>query len=148
MTISKMGVEINGKHSYTDFSLYLADRKITLPERRAVTATVPFMSGYYDFSALYGEAAYGSRTLSYTFDILEDSPEEAEAAVNALTAWAMTAQESRIYDDCDPDYYFVGSYTSAQYTPDSELPECGGELMLTFTAQPYRYSRATDEGVI
>lgn len=148
MSITTMGITINGKHSYTDFGLYLSDRDITLPEVQAVRATIPYMSGYYDFSALYGGPYYGSRTLTYTFDLLADTPEEVEEQVNALTAWAMTAQESNIYDDYNPDYYFIGSYSSAKFTPDSDLPECGGELELKFVAQPYRYSTASGEGVI
>lgn len=148
MSITTMGITINGKHSYTDYGLYLADRNITLPERQPVRVTIPYMSGYYDFSALYGGPYYGSRTLTYTFDLLADTPETVEALVNTLVSWAMTAQESKIYDDYDPGYYFVGSYDSAKFTPDSDLPEYGGTLELTFTAQPYRYSVTTGEGVI
>lgn len=146
MSITTMGITINGKHSYTDFGLYLADRDVTLPEMQPVRATIPYMSGYYDFSALYGGPYYGSRTLTYTFDLLADTPEAVETLVNSLTSWAMTAQESRIYDDYDPDNYFVGSYSSAKFTPDSDLPEYGGELELAFVAQPYRYNVDTDEG--
>lgn len=143
----KNGISINGVHSYNDYGLLLADRDITLPERQTNFVTIPYMNGYYDMSAIAG-TYYGSRTLTYTFDILADDETSTEEFVNKIYDWAKGAIESKIYDDADPDYYFVGSFTGATYSPDSDLPECGGQIELTFTAQPYRYNRETDEGVI
>lgn len=148
MILHQMGVEINGKHSYRDFDLYLADRSVSLPSRQAVTATVPYMSGYYDFSALYGGPYYDSRTLEYTFDLLADTPEALEELKNGVYTWAASASQSKIYDDDDPEHYFVGSLSSASFSPDQNLPECGGALKLQFTCQPYRCRRDTDEEVL
>ncbi|MCD8188636.1 MAG: hypothetical protein LUD78_00165 [Clostridiales bacterium] len=148
MSIVEMGVSINGVHSYTDLGLMIREREITTPERQAVRATVPYMNGYYDFSSLNGGPYYGSRTLTYSFDLLADTPQEVEAIRNDVLSWAMTAQESKIYDDDDPNYYFVGSYDSESFDPDDDLPEYGGRQTIKFIAQPYRYNRETDEGVI
>lgn len=145
--MTKMGIRINGVHSYFDYDLYLADRNVSLPERQTNFVSVPYMNGYYDFGAIAG-AYYGSRTLTYSFDILARNEQWVEKVVNTVYDWAKTAVESKIYDDADPDYYFIGSFTNATYTPDSELPEMGGQITLTFQAQPYRYNRETDEGVI
>lgn len=142
------GISINGKHSFTDLGQYLKSRNIGIPSRKRVTGTVPYMNGYYDFSALNGEPAYDERTLEYTFDIMEDTPEAVEMTKNNIISWAMGAVESKIYDDYDPDHYFIGSYSEAEFTEDDDLPEEGGELTITFAAQPYRYDRETDEGVI
>ena len=51
------GIRINNKHSYGDFGLYLKSRNIGLPEKKSIRQTVPFMNGYYDFSALNGAPA-------------------------------------------------------------------------------------------
>ena len=144
----QMGVEINGKHSYRDFGLYISSRSVGFPERKFITATVPYMSGYYDFSCLCGGPYYGSRELKYSFDLMADTPSALESLKNQVYTWAAGAAESKIYDDDDPDYYYIGSLTDAVYTPDDDLPECGGEIALTFTCQPYRRRRSDDQEVL
>lgn len=148
IALHEMGIELNGKHSYRDFGLYLNTRSVSFPERQSVTSTVPYMSGYYDFSFLYGGPYYGSRELIYTFDLLADTPQELETLKNRVVAWAASAAESRIYDDYDPDYFFVGSSSTAEFAEDEALPECGGVLTLRFVCQPYRRSRTTGEEVL
>ena len=143
-----MGIQINNKHSWTDFGLSLASRSVGFPARQPVTASIPYMSGYYDFSSLYGGPYYGSRSLEYAFDLLADGPIALEALKNSVYQWAESADQSKIYDDDDPDHYFVGSLSSAEFAPDEEVPECGGRLTLVFTCQPYRYNRETDEEVL
>lgn len=144
---TKAGIMINDLHSYDDFGLYIADRNVSPPERVTNFVSLPYMNGYYDFGAII-KPYYSSRTLTYTFDIMEDDEVTVEALKNEIISWAQSAVESKIYDDADPDYYFIGSYTSAQFASDDNLPEYGGKMTLTFTAQPYRYNRETDEGVI
>lgn len=148
VSLLSMGIEINGKHSWRDFGLSISSRSIGFPERQAVTVTIPYMSGYYDFSSLYGGPYYTSRLLSYTFDLLADGPEELEQMKNSVLQWAETAEQSKILDDIDPDYYFVGSLSSAAFEEDENVPECGGELTLNFVCQPFRYRRTTDEEVL
>ncbi|MCD8396098.1 MAG: phage tail family protein [Lachnospiraceae bacterium] len=140
-SFTKMGITIGGVHSYDDLGLYLADRSVTQPERKTNFVSIPYMDGYYDFGSTLG-AYYGSRTLTYSFDIMADDEVEVEALRQTIYDWAKTAVESPIYDDADPDYYFIGSFTSESYTANGDLPEFGGQVTLTFTAQPYRYARS------
>ena len=55
------GIRANGKHSYMDFDLFLRSRQIGVPEKKSVRQSVPYMSGFYDFSAINGEPAWGER---------------------------------------------------------------------------------------
>lgn len=137
----KDGIAINGKHSYRDFDLYISESIIGLPKRKMITATVPYMNGYYDFSGICGKLYYTERELKYVFDITADNIEELEEIKNKVCNWLESADQSEIYDDSDPDYHFVGSTNEIDWEPDGE--ECGS-LTVTFLCQPLRISN--DDG--
>lgn len=135
MNCTKNGIRINGKHSYGDFDLYIAERKASHPERKTITATVPYMDGYYDFSSLLGRPCYTQRTLMYAFDLVADDAVALEALKNSVCAWLETADQSEICDDDDPEYHYVGSVSAIEWAPDGENY---GLLTVTFICQPYR----------
>ncbi|MGN1156176.1 MAG: phage tail domain-containing protein [Agathobacter sp.] len=142
----KAGIRINEKHSYEDFGLYISDSEIGLPERNLITATVPFMNGYYDFSSICGgKPYYKQRKIKYSFDITADDILELETTKNKICAWLETADQSEIYDDADPDYHFIGSLTKIDWKPDGEEY---GLLTATFTCQPFRVSNSDKTEVI
>ena len=57
------GITINNKHSFRDFDLYISEKSIGLPEKEIITDTVPFMSGFYDFSNILGGSVFKERVL-------------------------------------------------------------------------------------
>ena len=81
------GIRANGKHSYMDFDLFLRSRQIGVPEKKSVRQSVPYMSGFYDFSAINGEPAWGERPATYSFDVIGSTPEEVETLRDRILAW-------------------------------------------------------------
>lgn len=144
--IYREGITINGKHSYNDFGLSIVESTIGLPKRNSIRKTVPFMNGYYDYTSMSGKITYTERPLDYTFGLLADSVQELEALKNAVVAWLEETDQSDIYDDADPGYYYVGTLDGApDWTAENEFY---GELSVKFVCQPYRISRTDGTEVI
>jgi len=135
MSISE-GIRINNLHSYGNFGLSLKSRNIGLPEKKSIRQTVPFMNGFYDFSALNGAAAWGERTIEYTFDVINESPVELDFFVSYVLDWLGTVQDADIYDDTTYGYHWHGSYSTASVTwDDSGLM---AEINVSFVVHPFK----------
>lgn len=129
----KEGITINGKHSYVDFDLTISSRKIDLPPKNSIRKTVPYMSGFYDFTTLNGAATFGEREISYTFDIVGDTVEAMDRKRTEVVNWFCNLHDVDIYDDTIPDYHFHGSYESQSQNEDGEKTE----LTITFVCHPF-----------
>ena len=126
------GITINGKHSFRDFGLYISSRDISPPTKKSVRQSVPFMSGFYDFSALPGFTSWESRQLTYTFDISEWDISEMDEKRSAVLGWLASVQNTDIYDDSISGYHINGSYDGVQSVEDW----AAAELTVTFVCQP------------
>lgn len=130
------GIRANGLHSYHDFDLCIKSRKIGLPKKKIIRQTVPFMNGYYDFSALNGSPAWESRTVSYTFDITGDTPEETEAYLERVLDWLCNVHEADIFDDTMPDYHWHGSFEPSD--PNWDDSGMAVELTVNLICYPFK----------
>lgn len=130
------GIRINDKHSYGDFGLYLKSRNISLPEKKSIRQTVPFMNGYYDFSALNGAPAWGERIIEYSFDVTNDSPVELDHFVSYVLDWLSNVHDVDIHDDTVYDYHWHGSFEKC----DMEWDETGMqvELKVSYVVHPFK----------
>lgn len=128
------GITVNGLHSYRDFGLYISKRVIGLPEKKSVRDTVPYMNGYWDFTTLLGPPTWGSRPLSYTFDIVENTIQGMDRARDAVVNWLLNAHETEIHDDSIPDYHFIGSYDDNDMSEDGEA----AEFTVKFLCHPFK----------
>ena len=140
------GFKVSGKHNFWDFASCLASSDSGKPEKKFVTATVPYMSGFYDLSKIYGAIAYESRDVSYTFEILGDDMDDLQRQKTNLLDWLGLVHDEPIYDDTQPNYHYVGSF----YEADWEEDETGesGTLTVTFKCQPFLIAdRATEESL-
>lgn len=138
----KDGITINGKHSYNDFGLYVAERNIGIPAKKVIKKTIPYMNGAYDFTMLNGVPAYEERPITYGFDITGATVEEMEAEKASVLAWLYMAQDVDIFDDAYPETHFRGSYVSDSWDEDG----CQGHLTVVFEVYPFRISNH-DKGV-
>jgi len=127
------GITISGMHSYYDFGLNIASRKIDLPPKNSIRKTIPFMNGFYDFTKINGGICWGARPIAYTFDIVGSTVEEMDAKRTEVVNWLCNQHDVDIYDDTIPDYHFHGSYDSASQSEDGEK----SELTVTFTCYPF-----------
>lgn len=131
----KSGIRANNKHSYIDFGVEIAERKISTPSQKRITETVPYMSGEYDFSNLDGEIALENRELSYSFEIAELSTTLMEQKKRKILSWLYSIVDMDIYDDYLSDYYFHGSLEKIDWSEDFGK----GVLNVTFSVYPYMF---------
>lgn len=129
------GFSAAGKHLTTDFGECVASRNTGAPSKKTSTKTVPYMSGFYDFSKVYGALAYESREVTYTIDLIGDDREDLQDRKSAIMAWLLNIHDEEISDDDMPGWHFVGSCQSAEWeeTEDGE----GGTITATFLCQPF-----------
>lgn len=130
------GIRINDKHSYGDFGLYLKSRNISLPKKKNIRETVPFMNGYYDFSALNGSPAWDERTIEYAFDVTNDNPVDLDYFVSYVLDWLGNAHDVDIRDDTVYGYHWHGSYDSANVKWDDSGMQA--EISVSFVVHPFK----------
>lgn len=132
------GFTINGKHSFVDYGLHVKKRQLGFPKKNSIRKTVPFMSGYYDFTKINGNVAWGERPLSYTFDIIGNTPAEVDAECTRILNWLGNIHDGDIYDDTIVGYHLHGSFDSA--TPSESEDGEHTELTVTFVCHPFKIS--------
>ena len=125
-------IVINGRNSYTDFGITISDKKIGLPTKKVITETIPFYSGYYDFSSVQGFNFYDSRYLEYTFHITADTQLQLESLYQDVLLWLSDTQQSTIYD-MESQKIFTGSLDKWDVVEDVLFKE----LTVSFKCQPY-----------
>ncbi len=130
------GIRINDQHSYGNFGLELKTRKIGLPKKKSIRQTVPFMNGYYDYSALNGDPAWDERIIEYSFDVINNNPVELDYFVSHVLAWLATVQDDDIFDDTVFGYHWHGSYDNA----DVEWDDSGmlATINVQFAVHPFK----------
>lgn len=137
----RKGIYANKKHSYNDFQLQIADRKLTPPTPKIITEKVPYMNGEYNFSALNGEVALENSKLYYEFDISEINTKNMEQIKSQFLTWIYSINNTQIYDDYLEEYYFLGSFESINWTEDFGK----GTVGVTFSVYPYKFSKIIKE---
>lgn len=132
------GFEIDGTHTLRDLGLCCASRAISPPVKKTALKSIPYMDGQLDFSQLGGRAYFESRTLSFAFDLIGDSPEELEMCVSALREFCAYAFDVDIYDDDSPYYHWHGSFSAFEEDPDEY--GLSSSVTASFAVDPYKIS--------
>lgn len=131
------GIEINGKHSYRDFGLYISERTIGNPSKIKIQERIPFSNTVYDFSGIYGGQEYEERSLQYTFEIAyRDKSKDYYVYETEVINWLMNInRKTELKDDLIPGYYFLAEVVDG---PGSDFKWVGGSLSVTLTAYPFK----------
>ncbi len=125
---------INDKGSLDDFNFIIEDINIGNPTPNIITATVPYMNGYYDFSEITGELTYSNREIIAKFKY-----KEYEAFISNLNSiylgfinWLYQAGEIKVS--------WIKGYFEGRVTSISELSLLEDERVIevTFLCQPFR----------
>lgn len=131
-----------GKNSWTDFGLYLIDKKITMPSKNKVAIPPPYTSRLIDLSMFYNEQAYHDRTVQMTFLALQRdsvSKETAYLAWTKIVNWLMPPiGRQPLIDDVMSEYYYLGEVVDA---PTWEDYLFNGKFTVTWTCYPFRIHR-------
>lgn len=130
------GIRIKDLHSFRDFDLYIKARNIGLPEKKSIRETVPFMNGYYDFSALSGAPAWNERIIEYAFDVIGNTPQELESEVAKVVDWLANVHDEDIFDDTLTRYHWHGSYNSCKVSYDESGEQA--EISVSFVVHPFK----------
>lgn len=134
-----------GIHHLSDFGQCIASRDTGSPEKKSATKTVPYMSGFYDFSKIYGAIAFESREVSYSIELVGDR-DELQAMKSDLMDWLLKVHDEPIYDDDILGWHFVGSADSVDWS-ESEDGE-SGTIEVTFLSQPFLVADAESSQTI
>lgn len=141
------GLEFNGKHSYDYFGITMGiDRNIGFPEKEKLKDKVPFSNVEYDFSEIYGDQAYTTRELKYTFNILDkgvlNDTHRINVLITAFSNWLMnTRGKQKLIDDTIPGYYFMAEVEGGL---DFDELWNHGTLTVIFTAYPFKISEEAE----
>lgn len=130
------GIRTGDVHSYGTHGLYIRTRNISLPEKKSIRQTIPFMNGYYDFSALNGAPAWNERQIEYAFDATEDTPAALDEKVSEVMDWLGNIHDEDIFDDTVLGFHFHGSYESSSIKWDENGLKA--EISVTFVCHPFK----------
>ena len=136
-----LGIKKDNKHSYNDFGIKILSRSISIPSKRKIKDTVPFMNGSYDFSLLYGEQTYDEREITYTFSLPKKDKVKLNMLKIKIIEWLYDGIQSKLYDDQIPGFYFLAECTGIDY---DESFYNYAQLTATFIAYPFKISTLQD----
>lgn len=140
-----MGLIYNGKHSWNDFHITVAEKKILPPSKVKIKESVPFMNGSYDFSTIGsgGEPIFSEREIDVKFTFPTHSKIKLQAKYDEVLEWLQdtSSKQQLIFDDM-PDYYFWAEIEAAG---DFEEVLTFGNLTVKFVAQPFK-TGVSEEG--
>jgi hypothetical protein len=128
------GFTFNGKHLTTDYDCYVSECDMSPPAKKEVKKTVPYMSGYYDFSALYGGPCFEDRKITYTVDVIGNDAADLADKKQELSNWLMPCHRGELTDDTLPAYHFLAECISVEEKEDGD----GCEMKIEFSAYPFK----------
>ena len=125
---------INNKGSLDDFNFIIENINIGNPNPNIITATVPYMNGYYDFSEITGELTYSSREIIVIFKY-----KEYEAFSSNLNSIYLKFI-NWLYESGEIKISWIKGYFEGRVTSISELSLLEDERVIevTFLCQPFR----------
>lgn len=127
---------IGNRASEDDYGASVKTRKISNPEKKKITRTVPFSNVTYDFTKLNGQIYWNQRELEYELEMIAPNPEVLEDMKIEFSNFVMNVINEDIYDPWILDYHFNGTFESIDFDDD----ESGEKTTITvkFLAYPYK----------
>lgn len=127
------GIKFDGKHSYTDYGMWLNSYEIGAAEPNLKLVTVPGMETPLDFTEYFGGVTYNSREIKMQFTFTADR--FSLSAAYAALQNGINGRRVKIILDDDKDYYYSGRCSVGALQPDGQL----GTVEVTAQCDPYRY---------
>lgn len=133
------GFKRDGIHT-KEYKMWLVERSAPTPEEKAITESVPFMQGHFDFSTILGGRVYENRPLTYQFEILERDYLTRKIFQTSLENWLMKGGYEPLYDDHAPEYHYLAKCESVE-TADAY----GGlTVNIEFDAYPFKIAELAE----
>lgn len=136
------GFEFNGKHTFDDFGITIAEKSVGYPDKEKIKVKVPFSNVEYDFSELYGEQTYTERSITFVLNVVERHRLNDTVLINMLETrlsnWLLGGSgKQKFYDDSIPGYYYLAEVEGGL---DFDELWNHGTLTVEFTAYPFMIS--------
>lgn len=134
-----LGIKANGVYSASAFpDVVFSGKKATPPKKKSVFETVPFMSGHYDFTEVYGAAAYESRSVVYELTAANEDAAALESTVSEVVQWLYGIADTEIYDDMASGYHYLGTCgeVGVSWSGSGRI----AKITATITCYPFRLS--------
>lgn len=128
---------LNGNvlNSFVDFGWYVTAIRLTPPKKRKILVEVPYRSGSYDFSDLYGPQAYEDRNMQITFS--RELPVERDGGqLQRFVNWLYSGGRVDTRDSTAADWYYMAECTSVELGDGLDMVR---QVTAAFTADPFRY---------
>lgn len=136
------GITFNGYHSYTDKGVTLANRTIGNPSKEKKKNKPPYSNKELDFSRLYGGETFTTRTLTYSFNLIETSKINLSFRFTELINWLMNSNGKQpLYDDAIPGYYFLAEVEDETSIAENTID---GVLTVKFIAHSFKIKIAPE----
>jgi hypothetical protein len=137
MSFTPQGVSFDGKHSYTDFGLWMLSRPdLGSPTPKLSIVDIPGADGNIDLTeANTGEVKYNNRTITLAFGAVVEADEQEEFRTNIMN-YLHGKRISKIVLDEDPEWYWTGR---ASVTFD-QVRSWRLNCTVTIDASPYAMS--------
>src|SRR5690625_7680144 len=136
------GVSLNGKHTFDDIGITIAEKDVGYPEKKKIKVAVPFSNVEYDFSEIYGDQTYTERTITFVLNVIDkhvlNDTQRVNTIETSLVNWLMNSNgKQKLYDDSIPIYYYLAEVESGL---NFEELWNYGTLTVEFTAYPFMIS--------
>ena len=137
------GVTFDGKHSYTDYGLWLMSRpELGSPEAKVSIVDIPGADGNIDLTeANTGEVKYNNRTLVFNFGAMVDTADQESFRATIMNA-LHGKRISQIILDEDTNWYWTGR-ASVEFSDVQSW-----RLRCTVTVDATPYAMKTTETVV
>lgn len=135
----RYGLMANGINPIKDYGAVVSKRNIAAPTKKNITETVPYMSGFYDFSDICDGPHYQSRAVEYMLSVFDDAPEKVAEKTAKVEAWAYGISNDEFYDDLYPDWHFLASTQSVSVAYKGAL---AAQITVKMLCHPYRIANA------
>lgn len=80
------GFSIYGEHSYNR-DMLMSSYSFPTPKMKEIKETVPYMSGSYDFSFLYGKPSYEDRQISFEMIVFCNDYQDRSVIITDIKKW-------------------------------------------------------------
>lgn len=127
-----VGVNFGDKNTYTDFGLFLTDRKIGAADVRRKTISIPGRDGVLDYTMAFGRAFYDDRKIEFDFKLIDR-----DTFYKTYTELAeyLHGKKMRVSMEEDPAYYYEGICAVS----DMAVSKALGKFTITVYADTYKY---------
>lgn len=128
------GVTIGGKHSYTDYGLYMRSApEISPPTPRILTVDIPGGNGSIDMTeSLTGDVRYKTRKIKMTFTVIDARNRWPEIYSQLMDE--IHGQRLQIIFDNDVNYYYEGRLSINQWKSSKKT----AAIVIEAEVDPYK----------